>query len=146
MHQKDLELQELKDRVQEIKDKLDEKEYELQLKEYNWAEFEKIIIHFVREDEEIMAMLNDVGYLCDDPSSKRKISTVVTENLKLKTKVHKLKNKLEEARSNASWIDPNENKKDDTLKAEKDNSKKRKMSAIFLNNDNLGQLEGMLYI
>jgi len=35
---------------------------------------------YARKDLELREKLTDIKYICDDPSSKRKITTVINEN------------------------------------------------------------------
>jgi len=54
-----------------------------QSKEKKWAEVEKILVTYARKDLDLRQKLTDIKYICDDPSSKRKISTVVKQNEEL---------------------------------------------------------------
>lgn len=51
---------------------------------------------YARKDLELREKLTDIKYICDDPSSKRKITTVINENDELHRKVEEYKKELED--------------------------------------------------
>lgn len=112
----------LEEKVDELKEQLEHKEYLLQSKEKKWADFEKVIVEYARADHDLRKKLDDIGYICDDPSSKRKISTVIHENEELRQCVSELKSQLQEAQSNADPVDYQENFRIDVIYAGEQNN------------------------
>ena len=86
----------LNEKISELKEILERKETLFQSKEKKWAEVEKIVVVYARKDLELREKLTDIKYICDDPSSKRKITTVINENDDLHRKVEEYKKQLEE--------------------------------------------------
>jgi predicted RNase H-like nuclease (RuvC/YqgF family) len=101
---------ELKERNEEIKVKLERTEnmfqstsYLLNLffidKEKKWAELERIVVNYARKDLALRNKLTEIKYIWDDPSSKRRITTVVEENEVLRSQIDELKSDMGELRS-----------------------------------------------
>eukprot|EP00343_Euplotes_focardii_P006083 CAMPEP_0205815838 /NCGR_PEP_ID=MMETSP0205-20121125/21796_1 /ASSEMBLY_ACC=CAM_ASM_000278 /TAXON_ID=36767 /ORGANISM="Euplotes focardii, Strain TN1" /LENGTH=196 /DNA_ID=CAMNT_0053102925 /DNA_START=127 /DNA_END=717 /DNA_ORIENTATION=- len=90
------EVKEFKQEVTRLKLDLEVKEHDLQYKENKWAELDKIIVNYARDDEKLQEELGNIHYLCDDYTTERKITTVVSENQKLKNRNKKIKKELKE--------------------------------------------------
>lgn len=88
----------LNEKITELKEILERKETLFQSKEKKWAEVEKIVVVYARKDLELREKLTDIKYICDDPSSKRKITTVINENDDLHRKVEEYKKEIDELR------------------------------------------------
>lgn len=58
-----------------------------QAKEKKWIEVEWIVVTYARKDLDLREKLTNIKYICDDPSSKRKITTVIEENEDLHKKL-----------------------------------------------------------
>lgn len=102
---------ELRERIEEVKVKLERTENMLQNKEKKWSELERIVVTYARKDHDLRKKLTEIKYICDDPSSKRRITTVVEENAELKSKLENMKSEMEElkshieyAKSNPTWL------------------------------------------
>jgi len=102
---------ELIERAEEIKVKLERTENMFQNKEKKWGELERIIVNYARKDQDLRNKLSEIKYICDDPSSKRRITTVVEENHVLKSQIDELEKEITElkvqvtyAKSNPTWM------------------------------------------
>lgn len=105
-------IKDLEEECQDLREQLERKEYFIQLKEKKWANLEKIVVGYAYTDFDLRKKLDEIKYICDDPSTMRKISTVVFENEELKSKVEnqekemsELKTQLDIAKSNLSACD-----------------------------------------
>jgi hypothetical protein len=87
------------EKIKELRELLERKETMFQAKEKKWADVEKILVTYARKDMELRQKLTDIKYICDDPSSKRQITTVLNENEVLKRKVENAEKELELMRS-----------------------------------------------
>eukprot|EP00345_Euplotes_harpa_P005398 CAMPEP_0168328580 /NCGR_PEP_ID=MMETSP0213-20121227/6594_1 /TAXON_ID=151035 /ORGANISM="Euplotes harpa, Strain FSP1.4" /LENGTH=113 /DNA_ID=CAMNT_0008331735 /DNA_START=228 /DNA_END=569 /DNA_ORIENTATION=+ len=87
---------ELIERAEEIKVKLERTENMFQNKEKKWGELERIIVNYARKDQDLRNKLSEIKYICDDPSSKRRITTVVEENHVLKSQIDELEKEITE--------------------------------------------------
>ena len=68
-------------------------------KEKKWCELERIVVGYARKDLELRYKLSEIKYICDDPSSKRRITTVIEENDNLKKELYEMKSEMEELRT-----------------------------------------------
>mmetsp|Transcript_19203 Transcript_19203/g.18862 ORF Transcript_19203/g.18862 Transcript_19203/m.18862 type:complete len:246 (+) Transcript_19203:44-781(+) len=106
---------EMTERAEEIKVKLERTENMFQNKEKKWSELERIVVNYARKDLHLRNKLSEIKYICDDPSSKRRITTVVEENERLRTEIDEIKSEMEElksqvdcAKSNPTFFDDEE--------------------------------------
>ena len=67
-----------------------------QAKEKKWIEVEWIVVTYARKDLDLREKLTNIKYICDDPSSKRKITTVIEENEDLHKKLENQQWEIEE--------------------------------------------------
>lgn len=98
---------ELTERVEEIKVKLERTENMFQNKEKKWGELERIVVNYARKDLDLRNKLSEIKYICDDPSSKRRITTVVEENARLKTELEEIKSEMGDLRSHIEYAKSN---------------------------------------
>lgn len=68
-------------------------------KEKKWGELERIVVNYARKDVRLRNKLSEIKYIWDDPSSKRRITTVVKENEELKIQIDEMKSEIEEIKS-----------------------------------------------
>ncbi|CAI2369571.1 unnamed protein product [Moneuplotes crassus] len=90
---------ELTEKAEDIKVKLERTEHIFQNKEKKWAELERILVVYARNDQHLRHKLGEIKYICDDPSSNRRITTVVEENERLKTEMNDIRSEMEELKS-----------------------------------------------
>mmetsp|Transcript_16922 Transcript_16922/g.14849 ORF Transcript_16922/g.14849 Transcript_16922/m.14849 type:complete len:114 (+) Transcript_16922:166-507(+) len=98
---------ELKERQEEIKVKLERTENMFQNKEKKWGELERIVVNYARKDVQLRNKLSEIKYICDDPSSKRRITTVVEENEQLKSQMDGMKSEIEELKTQFDYAKSN---------------------------------------
>lgn len=67
-----------------------------QAKEKKWIEVERIVVTYARKDLDLREKLTNIKYICDDPSSKRKITTVIEENESLQKRLETQQKEIEE--------------------------------------------------
>lgn len=103
----------LEDEISKLRTKLESKEYDLQAREKKWAEVDQILIKYAREDGELREKLDEIQYLCDDLTTARKITTVISQNEDLKTQLEEMRTQLTEYKSNMSQVE-----KSDEIKME----------------------------
>ena len=56
-------------------------------------------MHYARKDKHLRDKLSEIKYICDDPSSRRRITTVVEENENLKNELVAMKSEMEELKT-----------------------------------------------
>ena len=102
---------ELLERTEEVKVKLERTENMFQSKEKKWSELERIVVGYARKDHDLRKKLSEIKYIWDDPSSKRRITTVVEENENLKSQLDVMEKELNDlkiqvtyAKSNPTWM------------------------------------------
>lgn len=100
-------LKEVNERSEEIKVKLERTENMFQSKEKKWSELERIVVTYARKDHELRKKLTEIKYICDDPSSKRRITTVVEENEVLKSQIDEMEMELDNLRKDLQWAKSN---------------------------------------
>mmetsp|Transcript_28686 Transcript_28686/g.32784 ORF Transcript_28686/g.32784 Transcript_28686/m.32784 type:complete len:127 (-) Transcript_28686:399-779(-) len=98
---------ELIERAEEIKVKLERTENMFQNKEKKWGELERIIVNYARKDQDLRNKLSEIKYICDDPSSKRRITTVVEENHVLKSQIDELEKEITELKVQVTYAKSN---------------------------------------
>ena len=98
---------ELNERVEEIKVKLERTENMFQSKEKKWGELERIVVGYARKDHDLRKKLSEIKYICDDPSSKRRITTVVEENQNLKSQIDLMEKEMIDLRSQVTYVKSN---------------------------------------
>jgi hypothetical protein len=96
---------EFKNKIADLTDELDRKEFFLQAKEKKWSDLEKIVVEYARNDNRLRDKLDEIKYICDDPSSKRKISTVFYENEELKKHLSELQTQLDDVKSHVGQVE-----------------------------------------
>lgn len=85
----------LNEKIQELRELLERKETMFQAKEKKWAEVERILVTYARKDLDLRQKLTDIKYICDDPSSKRRITTIVNENENLQKQLLEKQDEIE---------------------------------------------------
>ena len=71
-------------KIEHLNEVVERKEFLFQLKEQKWAEIEKIMVDYAREDLQLQKMLADLRYICDDVSTRRNVKNVLQQNEELK--------------------------------------------------------------
>lgn len=79
-------------KITHLHEAIERKEFLFQLKEQKWAEIEKIMVNYARDDLHLQKMLADLRYICDDVSTRRNVRNVLQENDELKAIIQDQKN------------------------------------------------------
>lgn len=96
-------LKEIIERSEEIRIKFERTENMFQSKEKKWSELERIVVQYARKDHELRHKLTEIKYICDDPSSKRRITTVVEENEVLKSQIDEMEIEMEHLKKEVTY-------------------------------------------
>mmetsp|Transcript_27530 Transcript_27530/g.24404 ORF Transcript_27530/g.24404 Transcript_27530/m.24404 type:complete len:168 (-) Transcript_27530:276-779(-) len=103
--QKNEEINDLNANIDKLRCNLETKEHELQIKENRWSEVDKVLVEYTRNDIGLRDKLTAIPHICDDLTTQRRITTVISENEELKNQVEEIQSQLTDYRSNMSEIE-----------------------------------------
>ncbi|CAI2371211.1 unnamed protein product [Moneuplotes crassus] len=132
-----IEKRELVAKINSLRDLLEHKECQFQEKELKWARVDALITEHARGDPSLLEALNEAQYLCDNFVTNRKISTVITENERLKSQVEEMRSEIAEMRTNLTLLDFADNKETENIFIEEPVKLTHKSSKIIHYHDNI---------
>lgn len=130
----------LRESLKSLREALEYKEYQFQVMEHKWAQVDLIIAAYARYSPTLQDALDEIHHLCDDVTSKRKISTVISENEDLRLQIHEMKSEICELKSNMTHFDATQEREiEGDLLDQPLRSKPRSSKNIIPKNEKLAQ-------